>query len=267
LPNERRITTVRSCPIATSADDRSTIGEGLILNSAIPHGTFSIVGSGTHHPHAATAVDGRSHRIVGVLTNDDMNGSVRARPENLNRETSLPAFVQGDLVLAIGRPNDSNLPRCRENTGKPLCAAGCCSGQSGSRRRAIRIHRPLSRGGPSRHPPRGDLQAFPYANGNRAAILPRPRVEFHQSSSQSSRPNRQLCAMSSFRSPPCSYAAHSIILWQARGGAEWRFTSIGYYGPLFMMICAGLPAVRQPPAFARRLDQSCTDQADDAGRS
>ena len=232
------------------ADIRIDIGEGLIKHQ--PATTVFQSSSGTHQ--RGTTGDAPIG-IIGV-DDDDMNGAFGHVAEIGNRDDVAPGLRPGGRVLAIGRPNDSNLPRCRE-IRQPL-DQHLCSG-SGSDVSAIRHAIGFSSGGHQGILIGARRQALPYANRQTRGDRPRPRVD----SSREVKPIVRRTAMARDCFGQVTTMLHTRFMPSSaskREGVRGAFTSTGMMACV-MMICVGLPGSSRAADLPRVASINlCTDQ-------
>ncbi len=232
------------------ADVRIDIGEGLIKHQ--PATAVFQSRSGTHQRDMTRDA---SIGIVGV-DDDDMNGAFGHFAEIGNRDDFAPGLRPGDRVLAKGRPNDSNLPRCCE-IRQPL-DQHLCSG-SGSDVSAIRHAIGFSSGGHQGILIGARRQALPYVNRQTRGDRPRTRVD----SGREVKPIVRRTAMARDCFGQVTTMLHTRFMPSSaskREGVRGAFTSIGMMAWV-MMICAGLPGSSHAADLPRVASINlCTDQ-------
>ena len=232
------------------ADIRIDIGEGLIKHQ--PATTVFQSSSGTHQ--RGTTGDA-SIGIVGV-DDDDMNGAFGHFAEIGNRDDVAPGLRPGGRVLAIGRPNDGNLPRCgkiRQPLDQHLCSG------SGSDVSAIRHAIGFSSGGHQGILIGARRQALPYVNRQTRGDRPRTRVD----SGREVKPIVRRTAMARDCFGQVTTMLHTRFMPSSaskREGVQGAFISIGMMACV-MMICAGLPGTSHAANLPRVASINlCTDQ-------
>ena len=232
------------------ADVRIDIGEGLIK-----HQPATAVFQSRSSTHERGATGDASIGIVGV-DDDDMNGAFGHLAKIGNRDDVAPSLRPGGHVLAIGRPNDSNLPRrrkirqpldqhLRSGSGSDVSAIGYVIGFTSGGHQGILI-------GTRR-------QALPYANRQSRGDRPRLRVD----SSREVKPIVRRTAMARDRFGQVTTMLHTRFMPSSaskREGLRSGLTSIGMLACV-MLICAGQPGTGHAADLPRVASINlCTDQ-------